>query len=385
MNTLRPFVSVVTTLAFLAQTTGIAYAQNVPAAPDAQAVQPVPYAPSQPVPLPAAPPSPPGAVAPPFAPVPPAPTYLPPPAASPGYAPGYTPGYAAAPAAGRGAIGDTVFLKDGGLMRGTLIEMLPNDHVTIELPTGQTTVVEWGRIDHIERGSLAPPPVAARREPGFPRAPRHGRVPTGVEPTVTVHVEGDSGIVLQAVSPGSGRWAAVCAGPCDAAVPLDREYRISGEGIRPSRAFRIHAEPGQRVVLNVSTASRSAYSAGLALTSVGSATIVVGLVVLVFGAFAGPCQATDEFGDCLQTTGDSGVETAGGVIALVGAGILVAGIVIWASNLRTTESQTVTELMPKAPVRAETSWLRAPIWHDSVHEASGSAKAMGFPLFSRSF
>jgi hypothetical protein len=370
MNVLRPLVSVVTALALFAQTTGIAYAQDV---------QPVPYTPSQPVPLPASPPSGQQPIAPPASPVPPPPASIPPP--PPAYPPapptGYSPGYAQ-PAA-RGGTGDTVFLKDGGLLRGTLIEMLPDDHATLQLPTGQTATIEWGRIDHIERGTLQGPPLAPLALP--PARTRLHRQPMGPEPTALVHLDADPGVVLESVSPGTGRWAVVCAGPCDAALATDREYRVAGEGILSSRPFRIHAAPGQRVVISVSTASRSARSAGAALTSVGSAAIVVGIIVLVYGALA--CTP-DQFGDCISTP-DSGAETAGAVIGLAGVAILIGGVVLFLSNARTTTSQTIADALPAPAARPETAWLRAPVWHDSTRESSAAPKPMGFPLLSRSF
>jgi hypothetical protein len=373
MKLLRSAVSVTTALAFFVQATGLAYAQDV---------QPVPYAPSQPVPLPSSPPS--GA-----APVPaqPPPPSIPPPAytPAPGTAPGPVPAYAPAP---RGGPGDTVYLKDGGMMRGTLVELLPNDHVTMQLPTGQIASIEWARIDHIERGTVQAAPMA-------PMPPMMGAPPPrgvdrrhrgGSGATAFLHIDADPGIVLESISPGSGRWAVVCAAPCDAQVPLEREYRIVGEGIRPSRAFAIEANPGQHVVMSVSAASRAGFSAGLALSSVGGAAVVVGLVVLFYGAF-GACQTTDAFGDCLATQADPGVETVGAVISIAGVAILVTGIILMASNARThaVQSVSVADLLPTPPARPETAWLRAPMWHDSTKESTGFARPMGFPIFSRSF
>jgi hypothetical protein len=379
MNVIRPIVSVVTALAFFVQTTGLAYAQDA---------QPVPYAPSQPVPLPAAPPSPPTqssapaqaaqpslVPAPPTAPPPPPPAYAPPPA-------GYSPGYTQAPAA-RPTTGDTIYLKDGGLMRGTLVEMLPNDHATIQLATGQTATIEWGRIDHIERGALQGPPMAPLALPP-PRTRLHRPAGiAGAEPTAVVHLDADPDVALQSVSPGTGRWATVCAGPCDAPVPIDREYRVAGPGIRSSRPFRIHAAPGQHVTITVNAASAAARSAGVALSSIGSAAIIIGVIVLVYGAL-GACEQTDAFGDCLQTQPDGGVETAGAIIALAGAAVLVGGVILYLNNARTTTTESVPAALAP-PARPETSWLRTPVWHDSARESSVASKPMGFPLLSRSF
>jgi hypothetical protein len=372
MNVIRPFVSVVTAFAFLVQTTGLAYALPP------QDVQPVPYAPSQPVPLPSSPPSPAGLPSAPPAPptaVPAPPRYMPAPP-PPGYATAPAPGYLPGSGAVRSG-GDTVYLKDGGMMRGTLVELLPNDHVTVQLPSGQSTVVEWARIDHIERASLnVAPPM-----PSAPPRGRAGRRMEGASPTAFVHIEADADVLLQSISPGSGRWTTVCAAPCDAALPLDHEYRLIGEGIRSSRAFGLSANPGQHVLIHVSTGSKAGFAGGLAMASIGVAAVAVGLVVLAFGALG--CESTDEFGNCIGSS-DSSTETVGGVIALVGVAVMVGGIILLATNARTHETQSVGALL-ETPARPETAWLRAPIWHDSVRDSSAAPKGMGFPLLSRSF
>jgi hypothetical protein len=356
MHVLRSVVSVVTALAFFLQATGLAYAS-----PPQGDVQPVPYNPSQPVPLA------------------PQPTYAPAPAPAPVAPP--APGYASAPVYARAAAGgDAVYMKGGGVIRGTMTEMVPNDHVTIQLPTGQPAIVEWGKIDHIER---AAPGVAAVTPPlvsALP-APRRHVVVEGA--TVIVHLEADPGVALESIAPGSGRWALVCAAPCDAQVPLGRQYRIAGEGIRASRAFRIEAPPGQRVTITVSAASKSAFSGGIALSSVGAAGIVVGLSVVLFGALEACSLVDPNTGACVGSS-DGTVETVGLVITLVGAAVLVGGLIMLASNTRTHATQTLGELTAQPP-RPETAWLRTPLWHESARDSGGLPKAMGVPLLSHSF
>jgi hypothetical protein len=367
MRVLRPIVSVVTALAFFAQATGLAYAS-----PPQADVQPVPYNPSQPIPVPAQPASP----APPAVVVAPTPAGVAPAAVAP-------PMVAQAPAyAATGPGGDAVYLKGGGMMRGTLVEMLPNDHATIQLPTGQNAIIEWGKIDHIERapaGMAAQPPigrVGPRMGPMMRRALEGG--------SVLVHLEADQGVVLQSISPGSGRWAFVCAAPCDAQLPLAAQYRIAGEGVRPSRPFGIEAPPGQHVTINVAAASRAGFSGGVALSSVGLAGVIVGLSVVLFGALQA-CNVEDAAGDCLGTA-NGGVETAGAIITIAGVALTIGGVILMASNARSHATQTIGEVLPPPPARPETAWLRAPFWNDSLRDSAlGQPKSMGVPLFSHSF
>jgi hypothetical protein len=165
-------------------------------------------------------------------------------------------------------------------------------------------------------------------------------------------------------------------------VPIGREYRITGDGVRPSRAFPIEAAPGQHVTISVSAASRGAFGAGVALSSLGAVAVGIGLVILVVGAVG--TTSCDINGFCTNNPPNSSVETAGAVVALAGAGVMVGGIVLMVSNARTKTFQSVGALVSPT-ARPETAWLRAPIWHDVARDSSPLPKATTFPLLSRSF
>jgi LPXTG-motif cell wall-anchored protein len=270
--------------------------------------------------------------------------------------------------------GDAVYLKGGGMIRGTLLEMLPNDHATIQLSNGQNAIVPWNRIEHIERQLPQGQAPMVGVGPGVVSAPPE----TG---SVVVHMDADDGVVLERIQPGSGRWILACTAPCDAALPLADEYRIGGRSIRRSRPFVLAGSPGQHIQISVSPASKGAFTGGIALSSVGAAALGIGLIVLLVGAI-GTCTDEDEFGVCDASTPNTGLETTGAVITLAGVGLMVGGIVLLASNARTRETQT-TAFAP--PARLDTAWLRAPMWHDATRESAGQAKTMGFPVFTRSF
>lgn len=75
---------------------------------------------------------------------------------------------------------------------------------------------------------------------------------------------------------GEGRgWQRVCAAPCDVHVSTSDDFRVAGDGIRPSRAFRLM--PGAPYELAAKTGSRRAY--------LGSAVLLP--VAVVAGALAG--------------------------------------------------------------------------------------------------
>ncbi len=332
-------------LAFLAALHLVAVTTPALAAPPSGGVQPVPYSPSQPVPVtqPASP--------------------RPAPAAAPAQAPvvvGNTGGT------------DTVYLKGGGMIRGHLVEVIPNDHATIALPTGQTAIVEWSRIDRIEQ-QQAPPNVVVQSGTPAPSAPRG---------SVWVHIETDREIVLEG-SPPEGGWAVVCNAPCDRELPLDYSYRITGPGIRRSKVFQIGAQAGQRVVISVNPGSTGAFVGGIVLASIGIPVILVGLIVVLVGAVENACS-TDTSGVCTSGNSGSSTETTGWIITLVGVGSIVTGIILIAGNARTSQTQEI--LAPGAqPAHKDDAWLRLPTWHEPSNFETGLPKAQTVPIFSHSF
>src|ERR1019366_1666176 len=128
---------------------------------------------------------------------------------------------------------DTLILKSGGIMRGTIVELLPDDHATLLLPDGQSAIVAWSAILRVDR---APPAVDAPAPPlppalstGTPSpAPR-----AAPPPSVQVHIEASSPVTLEHVSRDRNAAAPSdqCPSPCDRALPLGDGYRIVGAGI----------------------------------------------------------------------------------------------------------------------------------------------------------
>ncbi len=70
---------------------------------------------------------------------------------------------------------------------------------------------------------------------------------------------------------------------------------------------------------------------------------------------------------------------------LAGTSALVAGFVLMHfSHIR--QKQTVTgSLLPTSPPRPDATWLRAPVWRDSVRDGATGAARVGIPIFWRSF
>jgi hypothetical protein len=264
---------------------------------------------------------------------------------------------------------DVVYLKGGGLIRGSLVEAIPNDHATVQLASGQSAVIPWDRVDRIDRGGAA--------APGFYAPP--AVVPMAMlGPKANVHVDADQAVVLER---REGRtWVYQCSAPCDADVPLSGSYRFTGTGVRPTSAFRLNAQPGGHVFLQVSTAAQSNFTTGIALTGVGGGALIVGGLILYMVAIFDWTDGNLGYG---HPSDDGTWNTAGLVLVAGGAAALVVGVVLLGGNLHSKVEQA--EATPGGVQRPRNdAWLRLPTWHDDK-AAQGLPKAVGVPLFEKAF
>jgi hypothetical protein len=309
-----------------------------PPPPPPPSVQPVPYAPSQPVP----------------------------------YA-SDAPAAVNVPRVGS----DVVYLKGGGMIRGNLVEALPNDHATVELATGQSAVIPWERIERIDRGVTGALPPTYEPRPGFTSIPR------APEPTAVVHVQSDGPVVVERRVGRS--WVYACSSPCDADLPITGTYRISGTEIRNTPAFQLNARPGDHVILDVTSASKGSFKSGIALTGVGGGAMIVGAIILLYVAVFDAAASAEG----IPNPSDDGTwNTAGGVLLAGGAAALVVGILLMTGNSHSGIEQSQGAQRPRSDAEAQRprndAWLRTPTWHDDKG-AAPVPKAIGVPLFETKF
>ncbi len=123
---------------------------------------------------------------------------------------------------------DVVELRNGGMVRGTLIENLPGDHVTIQLATGEVRTFPAAEVLRVGPGASSAPVII---EPGYPGQ----MVPPPPEPMVNVRVVGTSeelslhrltGTASVSVWTGRGmsaaaidQFAILCGAPCEQSIP----------------------------------------------------------------------------------------------------------------------------------------------------------------------
>jgi hypothetical protein len=161
-----------------------------------------------------------------------------------------------------------VRLKNGGLLRGTIAELVPNDAVVIVLVTGETRRVPMAEVDYAGPAANAPSPEAppAVRPPPPSDAPSQPSEPA--VPTVQF-VSADPVTVFRRAS-GSAEYQKVCTTPCEA--PIDRGYHdfsIAAQGSDD------HRQAGGLMVTGNATVEAK-YRSRSGLRGAGWVTLAVG-------------------------------------------------------------------------------------------------------------
>jgi hypothetical protein len=119
---------------------------------------------------------------------------------------------------------------------------------------------------------------------------------------------------------------------------------------------------------------------GATLMLISALAIAGGVVLVVYGYEQGVSSVP-----CPYCAADVGSEVGGAILGGFGLAGLITGIVIYASHEDPTEKQLASPVLPPLLLpRADTAWLRSPVWRDSAREAP-AAPAAAVTLFSRSF
>lgn len=272
---------------------------------------------------------------------------------------------------------DEISLKSGGVLRGKIISLEPEQKAVILLaPAGALRVVPWAEIDRGERGKYAPdpasppappappPPSPAPLKPGLgtPRlhiaANKSGVVlhrvtaqltgigfrPTEVAPAasmgraVPVQTSGQSSFSREGSAPSintsysdTPRYdsatsrvsdphlgvasVVVCEAPCDRIIDgrQGEGFFLAGEGIPRSTYFSLSTRSGD-VTVQVSAGSTGKHTGGILLSVAGGVMALTGAVML-------PVSLASRGGSALPAV-------SGGMIGL-GVAMLIPGILLW--------------------------------------------------------
>jgi hypothetical protein len=259
---------------------------------------------------------------------------------------------ATAPAADAGA--DEVLLKNGGVLRGTVVALDPGNEVSILVAgADKPRVVPWGEVANVERGKYAaggatPPPAV----PGYPTPPSAASTDAppalGSPGVVRLHIESEKpGVkLLEEVSSTYGMVGGygfalqelreVCAAPCDQVIDGRRgqSFFFAGDGIPGSDDFTLASYHGD-LLAKVDAGSTGLGAGGWTLTITGGTAMLMSPVFFLLGAMT---TTSYDYDPVTQTevTSDKPLASwgiaAGGVILGVGAGMLAGGIVMLAMS-----------------------------------------------------
>jgi hypothetical protein len=246
---------------------------------------------------------------------------------------------------------DTIATKNGGMLRGTIIEALPDVQARILLATGEIVVIPWAQIERIEHAPSPPVPVER---------------PALMPSEVWVHFEAPEGVVLQQDRTSRDDWQTVCSAPCDTLLPMAFYYRAAGGGIKASDDFALKGSPGARETVVVDGASRTASVLGVLVLVAGGIADFVGLAMTVAST----------------VDGEGWRVAAPGLVALgVGTVAIVGGYVLAHKATRVDQKlggSPTGQLLPGPGIQG-------PIWNTALTEPKNLPPIVGIPVFSGRF
>jgi hypothetical protein len=271
---------------------------------------------------------------------------------------------------------DVVRLKNGGLVRGKISELLPNDSVTIVTVTGRTREFPMAEVEYA--GPAAQDPKQADASASGTDAPAttndHFGGNTGgdssnkaadpAKPYITVHgrearlhlISNEAGITFHrqsgsAMAVGSRGSAVVtgydriCTAPCDVSLPAGTETLALSRGDKaPIEAEASTLPPGPSEVRGTIESRAGIRVAGWVI-AIGSAVAGAALMLTASDkenqCDAGYCRDVDKL--------DNGKMLGGVVVLAVGAGVGVAmGLV---------NDKAVIDVKPQGGAVSHSTWV----------------------------
>ncbi len=254
-----------------------------------------------------------------------APAYAqgPAPAAPPGPA-----GAQAAPAAAppvAASARDLVRRTDGGMLRGTIVELVPNEYVVLMLPTGETRRVAMSEVRYagpaVDEPGASPAPPAL--DPSAPAADKVAVVFEADQSDVTLQMRGgESQMQLHgrhgAVAVAATSYQRLCTAPCATTLPRG-SHRMA-----LSKGGELAVEVGESVQINGPSKLRGVYHSNQDSRTTGKYVFGAG-VALGFGLILVPFVFK---GDDLEKNVDRALLFIPLGIAAVAAGLIVGGFVL---------------------------------------------------------
>ena len=265
---------------------------------------------------------------------------------------------------------DAVHLRNGGLYRGRVTEIVPGDHVTILVEKGEPKRVAWGDIDKV---IVASPPPPAAAPTGDWTSPGARVIPPATPPTpapmvgpkVRVHINSPSRVILYRRPAGTNSWVQACASPCDEELPLGDQYRVAGNGVAQSKEVSLGGNPGGAVTLTVDPPSIGGMIMGGLIAGAGVTAGYIGMVFVLV--------SLDHNSSRYEKMRTTGLVAMGlGTVATVG------GLVMFLVSAR-------TDLLTSSAGGTKDAFRRDPIWRPT-DTTTATLPAAQYPLlFTHAF
>jgi hypothetical protein len=124
---------------------------------------------------------------------------------------------------------------------------------------------------------------------------------------------------------------------------------------------------------------------GVTAMVMGTLAIGGGVVLIIYGYDQGVSAVP-----CSYCSADLGAEVGGVALATAGVVGVILGAVLFAGSgdapaKKSAEWVLPKPLLPAVPERADTAWVRAPMWREAGRDAVTGVARVGVPIFSHSF
>jgi hypothetical protein len=253
------------------------------------------------------------------------------------------------------ALADVVRLKDGSIYRGTIVELVPDDHVDLVLPSGQTRRFQMNDVAYAgsaatrEDAPAATPPPAPAPSAAGERAPKAGLHLEANQPDVQFLVR-----VGQAEATGFGyawggggfvsfvghsrEYALICTAPCDGELPngIHRLALSLGGGKAIEAADPVELQ-GPATLHGTYESRAGTRTLGWVLFGVS-----LGAGSLIAATSLRTRQTCDSTGFCYTDKAINGTQLG------IGVGVMLVGGIVGAI-LGATKDKAIIEVVPQAP------------------------------------
>lgn len=243
------------------------------------------------------------------------------------------------------AADDAVELRNGGVVRGKILEVVPDDSLVIEsAASGERKTFPWAEIAGYERAGARtdvvprePRAAAPTPAPAAPRGPSAGS--NGV-PILHIESSRPAGLQLyevmsEIVAVGYNAsvygitYRSVCVAPCDA--PIDgsqgHSFFFGGEGVTASGRFNLNGYGGN-VTAEVKPGRKGVRVGGFVLAGTGPSLILGGALWLVVQGLTRTRTEFDGMGNLIEVPGPKRSPAGPAALIAVGSAMLVGGIVM---------------------------------------------------------